>query len=78
MKTPWLKKNDLRKIIKKDGLVYHPDIKSNCTYLVRCDRDWYCGYFTREWYGLCFVDCSISLDLDDPDIKGIWQIRIGI
>ena len=85
MKTPWLKKIDLRKITKskdiefngtiQDEYITHPDININCWYLVKLDKQYIAGQFTKEWYGLCFSDGWIDFSLDDIDIKGIWQIR---
>jgi hypothetical protein len=83
MKTPWLRKIDLRKITsfrtstatKNSEHVTHPDINLKSFYLIKLNKEYYVGKFTKEWYGLCFSDGSINFSLDDDGIKGIWQIK---
>ena len=77
MKTPWLKKIDLRKITKKDGYkINHPDINIRYKYLVKYDNLYLAGSFRRLWSGLYFYGYTDSaISLDNKHIKGIWQIR---
>lgn len=77
MKTPWLRKIDLRKITEKDNFTTHPDIDLKCQYLIKYGRDYCAGRFSKQWFGLVFEGhpAYLSIELDDDDIKGIWQIR---
>lgn len=76
IKTPWLKKIDLRKIIRDGDTIGHPDINTKSWYLIKFGKDYVVGNFFKEWYGLYFSDSYIDFCLDDDHIKGIWQIQI--
>lgn len=47
IRTRWL---DLTKAEKH----HHPDIVVGKEYLVRIDKRWFLGTFTKQWYGLHF------------------------
>lgn len=77
IKTPRLKEIDLKKVYRnKNGFITHPNINMKNQYLIKHGKFYYAGYFSREWYGLIFMHYEIGdIDLDDKQIKGIWQIR---
>lgn len=81
MRTPKLKRIDLKKRYSKDGFVnednpgsLHPDIRLGVSYLVNIDGSLYAGSFGKSWYGWCFYGWYEPMQLGTDSIKDIWQI----
>lgn len=69
IKTRWL---DLTKGDKHN----HPDIVVGTTYLVRIDKRWFMGKFTKQWYGLHFGPWinGVGIQYDTPGgNRSMWE-----
>lgn len=69
IKTKWL---DLTKSDRSS----HPDIVVGRRYLVRINKSWFLGTFSKVWYGLHFGPWinGVGIGFNAPDVRGSkWE-----
>lgn len=75
-KNPKLMPLDMSKSDKHE----HPDIKVKKRYLCKIGSEYFCGYFSRVWFGWSFDGWYNHLQFDAPgwnssDWVQIWEIK---